>query len=329
MAYQIVGIGAALVDTEVNVTDNDLKQLNIDKGLMTLCDESQQAHYINHLREHIDNAHRACGGSGANSMIAASQLGCSVHLTCRVARDNDGQFFLGDLKKSGVSYNSEDQLLEGTTGKCLVMITPDAERTMNTALGMSEQLSPDNVNADVLDGAEFLYIEGYLATSNTGKAAAIKMREEAVARKVKVTMSLSDPGIVEFFEPQLREMLGGKAHLLFCNEAEALKWTNADSLEQAINRLKKDTECFAITLGAKGAVCFDGNELVKIEAPSVKALDTNGAGDMFAGTFLAAISQGKNYQQAGILACKGASQVVTKMGPRLDEGGYQQLKQQF
>lgn len=329
MAYQIVGIGAALVDTEINVTDDDLKELNIEKGLMTLCDETQQAHYINHLREHIDSAHRASGGSGANSMIAASQLGCSVHLTCRVANDSDGEFFLSDLENSGLSYNKAAQQLEGTTGKCLVMITADAERTMNTALGMSEKLSPENVEPEVLDGAEFLYIEGYLATSESGKAAAIKMREMAVSNNTRITMSLSDPGIVEFFESQLREMLGGKAHLLFCNEAEALKWTDTDSLEQAIKAIKQDAERFAITLGAEGAVCFDGEFLHRVAAPKVKAIDTNGAGDMFAGTFLAAISQGKSYYEAATLACEGAANVVTKMGPRLDHQGYKKLKEKF
>jgi len=329
MAYQIVGIGAALVDTEISVTDSDLKELKIEKGLMTLCDEKQQSHYINHLREHIDKAHRASGGSGANSMIAASQLGCDVHLTCRVANDDDGSFFLSDLEKSGLSYNSAEQQLEGTTGKCLVMVTPDAERTMNTALGISEKLSPANVDPEVLNSADFLYIEGYLATSETGKAAAIKMREHASSRNVKITMSLSDPGIVEFFGSQLREMLGGKAYLLFCNEDEALKWTDSSSLDQAIELLKQDTECFAITLGATGAVCFDGKDLHRVKAPKVKALDTNGAGDMFAGTFLAAINQGKPYFEAGTLACEGASQVVTKMGPRLTDAGYQRLKELF
>ena len=108
MTYQIAGIGAALVDTEIRVTDEDLTQLNIDKGLMTLCDEQQQAQYLSHLKEHISDAVHACGGSGANSMIAASQFGCRVHMTCRVADDADGDFFLSDLKKSGVDYNQAD-----------------------------------------------------------------------------------------------------------------------------------------------------------------------------------------------------------------------------
>lgn len=329
MSYKILGIGAALVDTEILVSDDDLKTLKIDKGLMTLCDEGQQSHYIGHLREHIDIAHRASGGSAANSMIAAAQLGCQVHMTCRVADDNDGSFFLSDLKKSGVDHNTNEQQLRGTTGKCLVMVTPDAERTMNTALGMSEKLSPQNVHPEVFEQAEYLYIEGYLATSETGKAAAITMRELAENNGTKISISLSDPGIVEHFEQQLREMMGNRANLIFCNEAEALQWTKTSTIEEAVEVLKQDTETFAITLGAEGAICFDGKALTKVGSPKVRAIDTNGAGDMFAGTFLAAINQGKTYIEAAELACLGASEVVTKMGPRLNTEGYIKLKALF
>ena len=133
MTYEIVGIGNALVDTEIRVTEEDLSHLKIDKGLMTLCDEQQQKLYLQYLREHIDQAHRASGGSAANSLIAASQLGSPAHMTCQVANDDDGDFFLSDLTSSGVDYNQTNQQISGTTGKCLVMITPDADRTMNTA----------------------------------------------------------------------------------------------------------------------------------------------------------------------------------------------------
>lgn len=326
MTYEIVGIGNALVDTEIHVTENDLEQLSIDKGLMTLCDEQQQKHYIQHLREHIDSAHRASGGSAANSLIAASQLGSKAHMTCRVANDEDGDFFLNDMKRCGVDYNLEGQQVDGTTGKCLVMVTPDADRTMNTALGVSADLAPENIPSNLLESANFLYIEGYLATSETGMAAAISMRELAERHNVKICMSLSDPGIVEFFTLQLRAIMGDKAHLIFCNEAEAMKWTTTEHLEDALELLKVDSDCFVVTLGAKGAICYDGSELIEVKAPTVDAIDTNGAGDMFAGTFLSAISQGKSYAEAGELACLGASEVVKKMGPRLDVTGYQKLK---
>ncbi len=329
MTYQILGIGAALVDTELRVSDEDLKHLNMQKGLMTLCNEEQQAHYLRYLREHIDSAHRACGGSAANSIIAASQLGCSAHMTCRVANDEDGQLFLNDLQKAGVQHNTNAQLLEGTTGKCLVMVTPDAERTMNTALGISEQLGPENLHDEVFPDASYIYIEGYLATSETGKAAAIAMRERAQKTDTKVSLSLSDPGIVEFFGTQLREMLGGKIDLVFCNETEALKWTQCDSLPEAAEAIQQDAHSFAITRGAQGALLFDGHEYTEVKSPAVKAIDTNGAGDMFAGTFLAAICQGKSFHDAGMLACKGASMVVGKMGPRLAPEAYQALKRDF
>ena len=329
MTYQILGIGAALVDTELRISDEDLQNLKIQKGLMTLCDEDQQAHYLRYLREHIDSAHRACGGSAANSMIASSQLGCRVHMTCRVADDEDGEFFLGDLRKAGVDHNTNAQKLEGTTGKCLVMVTPDGERTMNTALGMSANLGPDNIHTEVIPDADYLYIEGYLATSETGKAAAIEMRKKAQRSDTKISLSLSDPGIVEFFKSQLREMLGDKIDLIFCNEAEALKWTNCSSLKAAAETLKQDALAFAITRGPQGALLFDGKEFSEVISPKVKAVDTNGAGDMFAGTFLAAICQGKSFTEAGSLACEGAAMVVGKMGPRLTSEGYQALKTRF
>ena len=128
-SYDIAAIGAALVDTELLVTEQDLNNLQLEKGLMTLSDAAQQQKNLDTLREHIDTAKRACGGSAANSMIAASLLGCKTHLTCQVAKDIDGNFFLSDLNKAGVTYNQKNQSRDGVTGTCLVLITPDAERT--------------------------------------------------------------------------------------------------------------------------------------------------------------------------------------------------------
>ena len=324
-AYDIVGIGAALVDTEIQVIDEDLNQLNIDKGLMTLCDESTQQRYLQHLREHIGSASRSCGGSGANSMIAAGQLGAKAFMTCKVAKDDDGDLFLSELSKAGLGFNQAEQQNAGTTGKCLVMITPDAERTMNTCLGISESLGPENIELEPLDQAKYLYIEGYLATSETGLAAAVALREAAEQRDVKITFSLSDPGIVTYFRSQLQSILGERVHMIFCNEAEALAWTESDSLEQAAEALKQDCDQFAITLGAKGALCWDGEKLSHVSAPETKAVDTNGAGDMFAGCALAALNAGHSLEEAATFACMGAAKVVSQFGPRLTAAGYSEL----
>ena len=320
--FDIVGIGAALVDTEIQVADEDLRQLDIDKGVMTLCDETTQQQYLQNLRKHIGNANRACGGSAANSMIALGSMNTKAFMFCKVAKDEDGDLFLSELTKAGLGYNRAEQQLEGTTGKCLVMITPDAERTMNTCLGISESLSPENLELDVLDQAKFVYIEGYLATSETGLAAAIDLRKAAQERDVSVALSLSDPGIVEYFRPQLKEILGSKVQMIFCNEAEALQWTNAQDLDTAANMLKNDCDQFAVTLGAMGALCWDGTTMTKISAPKVDAVNTNGAGDMFAGCALAALNQGYSLEQAAEFACIGAAEVVVQQGPRLASDQY-------
>ena len=323
--FDIVGIGAALIDTEIHVADEDLAHLGIEKGLMTLCDETTQRKYLTHLREHIDSANLACGGSAANSMIAAAILGSRGFFTCQVADDQDGDLFLSELKSAGIEYNLAGQKASGTTGKCLVMISPDAERSMNTCLGVSANLGEDNVELAPLENAKYLYLEGYLATSDTGAKAAIKLRKAAQSMDVKVALSLSDPGIVEFFRPQLQEILGNKVDFLFCNEAEALSWTKADSLNSAAEKLKADSTQFAITLGAKGALCWDGCNLIKVAAPKTKAINTNGAGDMFAGCMLAALNNGASMEASAKFACAGAAKVVSQDGPRLNPDEYDEL----
>ncbi|BFM14159.1 adenosine kinase [Maricurvus nonylphenolicus] len=323
--YDIYGVGAALVDTEIEVTDNDLQQLQIEKGVMTLVDEARQEELINHLSDHLVASKRASGGSAANTVIAASYFGAKSFYSCKVANDENGDFYINDLKDAGVDYHHALERQQGTTGKCLVMITPDAERTMNTFLGISETVSTNELHADAIAGSKYVYIEGYLVTSETGRAAAIKLRELAEEAKVKTALSLSDPAMVEFFRDGLQQMIGNKVDLLFCNQAEAQGFTATDSLEAAVEALKQVATTFAITCGAEGAVVFDGEQLIKIDSHSVKAIDTNGAGDMFAGAFLYAITNGQSYAEAGKLASRASAQVVSQFGPRLQPQQHQEM----
>ena len=317
--YDITAIGAALVDTEILVTDQDLKNLQLEKGLMTLSDATQQQKNLDHLREHIDLSKRACGGSAANSMIAASLLGAKSHLTCQVADDNDGNFFLSDLTKDGVAYNRKDQSREGVTGTCLVMITPDAERTMNTCLGISETLSINNIDEAAITNAKWVYIEGYLATSETGKEAARKVVELAKKQGTKVAFSLSDPGIVQYFSSAMHYIAEPGVDLIFANEEEAKTFTGKDDFETAAEAITQFCTHYAITLGADGALVGNSKSQWKVAGEPVKAIDTNGAGDAFAGAYLTAISKDKSAEEAASFACKTASIVVSKMGPRLSK----------
>lgn len=315
--YNLYGIGAALVDTEIEATDQDLIEWNVDKGLMTLVDEERQQQLITLMSDHLVASKRASGGSCANSIIAASYFGASTFYSCKVADDENGHFYLQDLKSAGVDYHSEQTLENGITGKCLVLITPDAERSMNTFLGISATVSSEELHSDAIAASEYAYLEGYLVTSPSGRAAAIDLRQQAEKAGQKTAISLSDPAMVQFFKDGLMEMIGDGVDLLFCNQDEACGFTNTDNIEAAAEALKSVAKTFAITQGDQGALIFDGSQYLSVAPHAVTAIDSNGAGDMFAGAFLFAITNGYSFQQAGDLASKASSVVVSQFGPRL------------
>jgi len=323
--YQIFGLGAALVDTEIEVSDQDLIEMKIGKGLMSLVDAPRLHELLSHLDSRGTVASRASGGSGCNSIIAASYFGIKSYYCCRVADDENGHFFAQDLKDAGVDSNAGINDPEGTTGRCLVLITPDAERTMNTCLAISETLSVAELDVSAAAQADWSYIEGYQVTSVTGKRAAIKLRETAKAAGKRVALSLSDPAMVNFFKEGMLEIIGDGVDLLFCNESEALQFTNTDNIDDACAELKNHTESFVITLGAKGAIGFDGTSYHTYTASKVDAIDTNGAGDMFAGAFLAALCHGEGWEFAGKLASTACGSVVSQFGPRLKAEQHQEI----
>ena len=321
--YDVYGLGNALVDMEFEIHDQFLQENNIDKGVMTLVDENQQHELIEQLDAFEGN--KASGGSAANSLIAVSSMGGSSYYSCKVADEDLGHFYLDDLKAANVDCNMDGKHKGGITGKCLVMITPDAERTMHTFLGVSSELSPYEVSEEAIKNASFCYLEGYLTTSETGKAANIEARNIAEANNIKTALTFSDPFVVEHFRDSFTETIGNGIDLLFCNEDEALSYTQKNSVDEAIDVIRTFSKTFAITLGAKGAVVYDGSNLINIDANPVKAIDTNGAGDLFAGAFMYGLTHGKNFEEAGILASKASSIIVSQFGPRLKLEQYQSL----
>lgn len=312
----VYGIGNALVDFEFEVSDEELANLKVDKGVMTLIEADRHEELLVKLTG--EQHKRACGGSAANTVIAVAQLGGQSFYSCKVGNDEPGQFYRDDLAANGVKSNETNHEADaGHTGKCIVMVTPDAERTMNTYLGISSQLSPAELDADNLARAKYCYIEGYVVSSETALAAALKCREIANEKGIKTAFSLSDPNMVKFFKPGLESIIGDKVDLLFANLEEAMGFTGTDALEPALEALKKVANTFAVTLGAEGAVLFDGETLIRVDAEKVKPVDTNGAGDLFAGAFLYGITQGQSFAEAGKLAAFAAGLLVTQFGPRL------------
>lgn len=315
--YDVYGIGNAIVDIVTEVDLDFFTRNEIEKGVMTLVDEKRQ----HQLMKVIDmkKSRMSSGGSAANTMIGVSQFGGKSFYSCLVSNDDMGKFFLQDLKRNGVDTNLRyENCPEGITGKCLVMTSPDAERTMNTFLGISSNLSTTHLDENAIKNSSYIYLEGYLVTSPNGLEAMKEAKKIAERNNVKTTLTFSDPSMVKYFSKQMEEIVGASVDLLFCNEEEAMVFTGTSDLQAAREKLKGVTKHFVITLGANGALIYDGDTFISIEPYKVKAIDTNGAGDMFAGAFLYGITHNHSYAEAGKLASLASSRVVSQFGPRLE-----------
>ena len=316
MKYHIYGLGNALVDIEYQVTSAFLEQHRVEKGLMTLVDESRQIELITALDKHMIK--RQCGGSAANTMIAASQFGADCFYSCKVANDDWGDFYVNDLESEGVASNlTLKPRKSGLTGRCLVMVTPDADRTMNTFLGITSEFSTEELIENSIKASDWIYIEGYLVANPISQRTMVVAKQIADQNQVKTALTFSDPNMVKFFKEGLDEVIGERINLLFCNEDEAITYTGDPDITAARESLKRIAETFVITQGKNGAMIFDGDTFIDIEPYPVAAVDTNGAGDMFAGAFLYGITHGHSHAQAGKLASLASSKVVSQFGPRL------------
>ncbi len=323
--YDVYGVGNALVDTEIETTDDQLRALGIEKGLMTLVDADRQQELISAL---TGVRHRLTGGgSAANTINALANLGGRCYYSCRIADDENGHFFADDMRTAGVNTNIHaDKGTDGPTGTCLVMVTPDAERTMNTNLGISATLAPDQVIEEELAAAEYLYIEGYLVSTPNSLATAMHARELAAKHGVKVAFTFSDPAMVQYCKDGLDQVLGDGVDVLLCNETEATGFAGAESVEEAGDILSQRAGVLAITRGPHGSRIWDGDQWIDIAPHPVEAIDTNGAGDLFAGAFLYGLTQDLGCEQAGKLASLGSATLVTHFGARLHPAGIAEVK---
>jgi sugar/nucleoside kinase (ribokinase family) len=315
--YDVYGIGNAIVDIVTEVDHDFFDKYNIEKGVMTLVDEKRQLQLMHAID--MKRSRMSGGGSAGNTVVAVNQFGGKSFYSCLVARDELGKFFLDDLKRNGVDTNlTYEQCPEGHTGKCLVMTSPDAQRTLNTFLGVSSFLSPGHLDEEALKNSSYVYLEGYLVASPKGLEALKEAKKIAERNKVLTSLTFSDASMVKYFGKQMEEVVGASVDLLFCNEEEALIFTGTDSLSEARKKLKQTAKHFAVTLGANGALIFDGDTFIQIEPYNVRAIDTNGAGDMFAGAFLFGITHNHSYAEAGKIASLASSRVVSQFGPRLE-----------
>ena len=314
--YNVYGLGNALVDIECEVSPTLLQDLGIEKGVMTLLEEDAQHSILASLNGY--SLKRGCGGSAANTVIAVSQFGGRSFYSCKVANDEAGQFYLDDLRRCNVDTNLQRHPPEsGITGKCLVFVTPDADRTMNTFLGITAHFSEAELVPEAIANSEYTYIEGYLVSNPHAQVAAMKARDLAKGAGGKVALSLSDVNMVKFFKDGLLDIIGSGIDFLFTNESEAFTMAETQDMRAAVDYLKTLSHCFAITRGPAGSLIYDGQQLLEIAPVAVNAVDTVGAGDMYAGAVLYGLTQGMGFAMAGRLGSLAAAKLVTSFGPRM------------
>ena len=313
MTHDVYGVGNSLVDIQARIDDALLARLEFPKGIMTLVDEAAQTRVLSAL----DGAtiSRCAGGSAANTIAGLADFGGRGAYAGKLGRDELGEFWLQDMRDLGVKI--EVPQTDGQTGTCVCLISDDAQRTMLTHLGLSSTLGPDDISEAEIKQSKFVYIEGYLFTGDSTKAAALKAIDLAKKHGVKVAFTVSDPFLINFNRELFWELIAGPVDLLFCNLEEARSLTGLTDPVECAHKIHSHAADVALTLGSDGSLLMHGGTALPIEGVAVQAVDTTGAGDMYAAGVLYGITNGLTWKQAGHLASHAAARVVAQMGARL------------
>ena len=326
MKYDISALGNALVDTQYKVSSEFLSGVGIEADTMTLASAEEQAPIIEKLISMGSESVSDCGGSATNSLVAAANYGSNCHHVCRVADDEDGTRYLDSLRAAGVKHigvSSENS--DMPTGKCLILVTPDAKRTMISMLGVSAYLGASDIDYEVVENSKIFYIEGYMVTSDDNFNAVISTLEHLKGKDVLKALSLSDAGIVHGFKDKFDLIESYGIDMIFCNDDEAVAFSGKENLEDAIEFYKNKSYMTAVTKGADGSVVVQNGIEYLAPAEKITPVDTNGAGDMFAGSFMHAFLQGHDVEACARFSNYASSKVVETFGPRLSSDGYAEV----
>ena len=326
MKYDISALGNALVDTQYKVSSEFLSGVGIEADTMTLASAEEQAPIIEKLISMGSESVSDCGGSATNSLVAAANYGSNCHHVCRVADDEDGTRYLDSLRAAGVKHigvSSENS--DMPTGKCLILVTPDAKRTMISMLGVSAYLGASDIDYEVVENSKIFYIEGYMVTSDDNFNAVISTLEHLKGKDVLKALSLSDAGIVHGFKDKFDLIESYGIDMIFCNDDEAVAFSGKENLKDAIEYYKGKSYMTAVTKGADGSVVVQNGVVYLAPAEKITPVDTNGAGDMFAGSFMHAFLQGHDVEACAKFSNYASSKVVETFGPRLSSDGYAEV----
>ncbi|MCX5940536.1 MAG: adenosine kinase [Cyanobium sp. LacPavin_0818_WC50_MAG_67_9] len=311
--FDVVGIGNAIVDVLVQADDDLLDNFELTKGTMALVDEYR----AETLYARVGPGLETSGGSAANTLAGVAQLGGRAGFIGRVRNDQLGSIFAHDIRSVGARFETPAATEGPSTARCLILVTPDAQRTMCTYLGASVGLDPADLDLEMVAQAKLLYLEGYLWDSDDAKAAFIAAAEVARAHGGEVALSLSDAFCVERHRDSFQELVDGHVDILFANEMEITALYKANSFEEAADQVRGRCKVAALTRSEQGSVILNGAGSHAIEPFQLGPLvDTTGAGDLYAAGFLHAYTQGQDIAACGRLGSLCAGQVVTQLGPR-------------
>jgi sugar/nucleoside kinase (ribokinase family) len=311
--FEVVAMGNALVDVIADVEEGFLTEQGLVKGSMTLID----AERAEQLYAAMPPAIEISGGSAGNTIAGVASFGARAAYIGQVADDQLGRVFRHDIRASGVAYDVPPGEGEAPTGRCLIAVTPDAQRTMNTFLGAGVDLGPEDVPDGLIRSAKVTYLEGYLWDPPRAKEAFVKAAELAHAAERKVALTLSDSFCVERHRADFLGLVERHIDILFANEAEIRSLYRVDSFDEALKRVRGHCEIAALTRSEKGSVIATKRDIFTIKAASVPAvIDTTGAGDLYAAGFLFGYTQDLALKRCGELASLAAAEVISHYGAR-------------
>jgi len=312
--YDILGFGNAIVDVIARTDDDVLAQHGLNKGAMQLVDEAT----ADRLYSVMGQTTIVSGGSAANTIIGAASFGCKTAFVGRVKADEPGKMFAHDIQQAKVDFSTAASADGPATARCLVFVTPDGQRTMNTFLGACQNLTEEDVDADIVAQSAIIYLEGYLWDPPAAKAAFVKASKIAREAGQRVALTLSDAFCVDRYRDEfLGLMRDGSVQILFANEHELLSLYQTSDFDTALGLLRGENLLAAVTRSEKGCVVIKGETSVAVPAfPIENLVDTTGAGDLFAAGFLTGLTKNKDLATCAKLGALAAAEIIQHIGAR-------------
>ncbi len=310
----VTGIGNAIVDVIANVSDDFLSVNSLNKGTMCLIEENDALK----LKSGIDTVRIVSGGSAANTIAGLAVLGNKTAFIGKIKDDDFGNAFEQELKKLGVFFNTIKAVGQDAqaTASCIVLTTPDAQRTMNTCLGIAGSIAPEDIDENLISDSKIIYIEGYLWDKDSAKSAIRKAMAAAKKSSAIIALSLSDKFCVDRNRGDFFDIINEDAGLVFANEIEIMSLFETESFEEAVERCKKLPCIFALTRGEKGSCIISAEEIICVDPVSAGVIDSTGAGDMYAAGFINGWLIGKGLYACGRMGSILAAEIISHYGAR-------------